>query len=38
LKQALQQHLEQTKQQVERLDRAFEILKKRAGGEAQKVA
>lgn len=32
LKQALQEHLEQTKQQVERLDRVFEILEKRAGG------
>jgi ferritin-like metal-binding protein YciE len=32
LKQALQQHLEETKEQVERLDRAFEILEKRAGG------
>jgi ferritin-like metal-binding protein YciE len=32
LKQALQQHLEQTKQHVERLDRAFEILEKRAAG------
>ena len=32
LKQALQEHLEQTKQQVERLDHVFEILEKRAGG------
>lgn len=32
LKQALQKHLEQSKQQVERLDRVFEILEKRAGG------
>ncbi len=32
LKQALKQHLEETKEQVERLDRAFEILEKRAGG------
>lgn len=32
LKQALQLHLEQTKQHVERLDRAFEILEKRASG------
>ncbi len=32
LKQALQQHLEQTKQQVERLDQAFSVLEKRAGG------
>jgi ferritin-like metal-binding protein YciE len=32
LKQALQQHLEQTKQHVQRLDRAFEILEKRASG------
>ena len=32
LKQALQEHLEQTREQVERLDRAFEILEKRAGG------
>ncbi len=32
LKQALQQHLEQTKQHVERLDQAFSILEKRAGG------
>ncbi len=32
LKQALQAHLEQTKKQVERLDRVFEILGKRAGG------
>ncbi len=32
LKGALQQHLDQTKQQVERLDRIFEILEKRAGG------
>src|ERR1700712_1438320 len=32
LKQALQTHLEQTKGQVERLDRAFEMLGKRAGG------
>ncbi len=32
LKAALQQHLEQTKNQVERLDQVFEILEKRAGG------
>jgi ferritin-like metal-binding protein YciE len=32
LKQALQKHLEQTKGQIERLDKAFEILEKRAGG------
>ncbi len=32
LKAALQEHLEQTRQQVERLDRVFEILDKRAGG------
>ena len=32
LKQALQKHLEQTKGQLERLDRVFEILEKRAGG------
>src|SRR6195952_3899312 len=32
LKQALQTHLEQTKGQVERLDRVFEVLQKRAGG------
>ncbi len=32
LKAALQEHLEQTKQQIERLDRAFEMLEKRAGG------
>jgi len=32
LKQALQKHLEQTKGQLERLDKAFEILGKRAGG------
>jgi ferritin-like metal-binding protein YciE len=32
LKQALQKHLEQTKGQLERLDKAFEILEKRAGG------
>lgn len=32
LKQALQEHLEQTKQQIERLDHVFEILEKRAGG------
>lgn len=32
LKQGLQQHLEQTRQHVERLDRAFEILEKRASG------
>ncbi len=31
LKQALQKHLEQTKGQIERLDRIFEILEKRAG-------
>ncbi len=32
LKKALQTHLEQTKKQVERLDRVFEILEKRSGG------
>src|SRR3954449_6444156 len=32
LKEALQEHLEQTKQQIERLDRVFEILETRAGG------
>lgn len=32
LKEAMQQHLEQTKGQVERLDRIFELLEKRAGG------
>ncbi len=32
LKQALQEHLEQTKQHVERLDRAFQMLEKRATG------
>lgn len=32
LRQALQEHLEQTKQHVERLDRAFEQLQKRASG------
>lgn len=32
LKQALQTHLEETKSQIERLDQAFEILGKRAGG------
>ena len=32
LKEALQTHLEETKGQVERLDRAFEILGKRAAG------
>ena len=32
LKQAMQDHLEQTKGQVERLDRIFEILEERAGG------
>jgi ferritin-like metal-binding protein YciE len=32
LKEALQEHLEQTKQHVERLDRVFETLEKRAGG------
>ena len=32
LKAAVQEHLEQTKQQVERLDRVFEILEKRSGG------
>ena len=32
VKEAMQEHLEQTKQQVERLDRVFEILDKRAGG------
>lgn len=32
LKQALQMHLEQTKGQIERLDRVFEILEKRSSG------
>src|ERR1700712_490663 len=32
LKEALQTHLEETKGQVERLDRVFEILEKRSGG------
>lgn len=32
LKEAMQEHLEQTKQQVERLDRVFEIMQKRAAG------
>src|ERR1700710_2139071 len=32
LKEALQTHLEQTKGQIERLDRVFEILEKRSGG------
>ena len=32
LKEAMQEHLEQTKEQVERLDRVFEILEKRASG------
>jgi ferritin-like metal-binding protein YciE len=32
LKEALQDHLEQTKQHVERLDRVFEILEERPGG------
>ncbi len=32
LKQALQTHLEETKGQIERLDRIFEVLEKRAGG------
>ena len=32
LKNALQQHLEQTRQQIERLDRVFEVLDKRSGG------
>lgn len=32
LKEALQTHLEETKGQVERLDRIFEILEKRSGG------
>src|ERR1700710_1393908 len=32
LKQALQKHLDQTKGQIERLDKVFEILAKRAGG------
>ncbi len=32
LKQALQEHLEQTKGQVERLDRVFEILEKKSSG------
>jgi len=32
VREALQEHLEQTKQQVERLDRVFEILEKRASG------
>ena len=32
LKQAMQEHLEQTKGQIERLDRIFEILDKRSSG------
>jgi len=32
LKQAMQEHLEQTKGQIERLERIFEILEERAGG------
>ena len=32
LKEALQTHLQETKGQIERLDRVFEILEKRAGG------
>lgn len=32
LKQAMQEHLEQTKGQIERLDRIFEILEKRSSG------
>jgi len=32
LRDAIQEHLEQTNQQLERLDRVFEILEKRAGG------
>ena len=32
LKQGFEEHLEQTKQQVERLDRVFEILEKRSSG------
>ena len=32
LKQALQEHLEQTKGQIERLDRVFEILEKKSSG------
>lgn len=32
LREAIQEHLEQTKGQVERLDRVFEILQKRASG------
>lgn len=32
LKETLQEHLEQTRTHVERLDRVFEILEKRAGG------
>lgn len=32
LKEALQTHLEETKGQIERLDRVFEVLEKRAGG------
>lgn len=32
VREAMQEHLEQTKQQVERLDRVFEILEKRSGG------
>ncbi len=32
LKDALQVHLEETKKQIERLDRVFEILEKRSGG------
>jgi len=32
VKEEMQEHLEQTRQQVERLDRVFEILEKRSGG------
>src|SRR5690242_18716647 len=32
VKEAMQEHLEQTRQQVERLDRVFEIREKRSGG------
>jgi ferritin-like metal-binding protein YciE len=34
LKQAMQEHLEQTKGQIERLDRIFEILEKRSSGKS----
>jgi len=37
LKQALQEHLEQTKEQVNRLERIFELLDTRAGGKTCEV-